>query len=87
MKNNFNTKQILVFTNDAGASAYIASIISNESKLFNWTVYAISNSPATKELDKYNIPYNKFLFLNEVSEIIKKKTARYYIVRNGLVKF
>lgn len=87
MKNNFNTKQILVFTNDAGASAYIASIISNESKLFNWTVYAISNSPATKELDKYNIPYNKFLFLNEVSEIIKKKQPDIILYGTGWLNF
>ena len=87
MKNNSNSKKILVFTNDAGSSAYIASIISNESKFFNWTVYVIDNSPATKELDKYNIPYNKFLLLNEISGIIKKKKTRYYIVRNGLVKF
>ena len=87
MKNNFNTKQILVFTNDAGASAYIASIISNESKLFNWTVYVISNSPATKELDKYNIPYNKFLFLNEVSEIIKKKQPDIILYGTGWLNF
>ena len=87
MKNNFNTKQILVFTNDAGASAYIASIISNESKLFNWTVYVISNSPATKELDKYNIPYNKFLLLNEVSEIIKKKQPDIILYGTGWLNF
>lgn len=87
MKNNFNTKQILVFTNDAGASAYIASIISNESKLFNWTVYAVSNSPATKELDNYNIPYNKFLFLNEVSEIIKKKQPDIILYGTGWLNF
>jgi hypothetical protein len=87
LKNNFNTKQILVFTNDAGASAYIASIISNESKLFNWTVYAISNSPATKELDNYNIPYNKFLLLNEVSEIIKKKKPDIVLYGTGWLNF
>ena len=87
MKNNFNTKQILVFTNDAGASAYIASIISNESKLFNWTVYVISNSPATKELDKYNIPYNEFFLLNDVSEIIKKKKPDIILYGTGWLNF
>jgi hypothetical protein len=87
LKNNFNTKQILVFTNDAGASAYIASIISNESKIFNWTVYVISNSPATKELDKYNIPYNEFFLLNEISEIIKKKQPDIILYGTGWLNF
>jgi len=87
LKNNFNTKQILVFTNDAGASAYIASIISNESKIFNWTVYVISNSPATKELDNYNIPYNEFFLLNEISEIIKKKQPDIILYGTGWLNF
>lgn len=87
MKNNSNSKKILVFTNDAGSSAYIASIISNESKFFNWTVYVIDNSPATKELDKYNIPYNKFLLLNEISGIIKKKKPDIILYGTGWLNF
>ncbi len=87
MKNNSNLKKILVFTNDAGSSAYIASIISNESKFFNWTVYVVENSPAIKELDKYNIPYNKFLLLNEISGIIKKKKPNFILYGTGWLNF
>ena len=87
MNNHINQKKILVFINDAGASAYICSIILNESNDFNWKVYAISNSPASKELEKNKIFYNKFLLLDEINEIIKKENPNIVFYGTGWINF
>jgi len=87
LNNLINHKKILVFTNDAGASAYICSIILNESKFFNWIVYAIDNSPASKEFERNQISYTKFFLLDEINEIIKKKQPDVILYGTGWLNF
>lgn len=87
MNNHINQKKILVFINDAGASAYICSIILNESNDFNWKVYAISSSPASKELEKNKISYKKFFLLDEINEIIKKENPNVVFYGTGWINF
>ena len=59
--------------NDAGSSNYVCSIISNESKFFNWSIYALANSPGSQKLQNSQIMYTKFFLLDEISDIIKKQ--------------
>ena len=87
MNKHINQKKILVFINDAGASAYICSIILKEINDFNWKVYAISNSPASKELEKNKIFYKKFFSLDKINEIIQKENPNVVFYGTGWMNF
>ena len=85
--NKINPLKILVFTNDAGASAYICSIISNEKKKFNWKVYIIKGSPACKEVKKWKISHKFFLTPQDISKIIKNEKPDLILYGTGWVNF
>ena len=87
MSKSINLKKILVFINDAGSSNYICSIISNESKFFNWSIYAVADSPGSKKLEYSQILYTKFFSLDEMSDIIKKQKPDIVLYSTGWLNF
>ena len=87
MNKSINHKKILVFLNDAGSTNYICSIILNEIKFFNWKIFAIPNSPASKKLEQNQIIYKKFSLLNEINNIIKKQKPDIVLYGTGWLNF
>tara|TARA_A100001011_G_scaffold380274_1_gene447392 strand:- start:3 stop:977 length:975 start_codon:yes stop_codon:yes gene_type:complete len=87
LSKSINLKKILVFVNDAGSSNYICSIISNENKFFNWSIYAVADSPGSKKLENSQILYTKFFSLDEMSDIIRKQKPDIVLYSTGWLNF
>lgn len=83
MKKNSKYKKILVFANDAGDCAHICSIILKEYNFFNWSVYAGSNSPASKYLKKNRVLCNEFNSPNDVNQILKRECPDFVLYGTG----
>tara|TARA_B100000787_G_C16195519_1_gene300527 strand:+ start:3331 stop:4314 length:984 start_codon:yes stop_codon:yes gene_type:complete len=84
LKKNSKYKKILVFTNDAGDCAYICSIILKEYNFFNWSVYAVKDSPASKLLKKNKILHTNFFLQNDIKGIIKKECPDFILYGTGV---
>lgn len=61
----------MVISNDAGSTEYISHIILNE-KNYNWVVYALKDSLASKIFKKYDIEFDTFKELDELINIVKR---------------
>ena len=62
---------IVVISNDAGASEYLAYMVLKEFKIANWVLFALKNSPATKIFEKLNLDYKTLNNVEELKEIKK----------------
>ena len=87
MNNLTNQKKILVLISDAGSSAYICSIIKNESNFFNWKIYALNNSPALNYLKINKFPYIFFSSLKDINLIINKEKPNIVLYGTGWIDF
>jgi len=65
--------KILIISNDAGATEYIAHLILQEYNQANWVVYALINSPAFKIFTKLNIDFTILNSVEDVEEAIREE--------------
>ncbi|EHP29042.1 hypothetical protein SMGD1_0515 [Sulfurimonas gotlandica GD1] len=61
----------MVVSNDAGATEYISHLMLNE-KEYEWNVYALEDSIASKIFKKYDIEFDSIFNLSELNNIVSK---------------
>lgn len=75
--------KILVVSNDAGATEYIAHLILQEYRNVDWNVYALKNSPAFKIFTKLNIKFSTLSSIDNLNEIVKQEYCDMIIYGTG----
>jgi len=75
--------KITIITNDAGGSEILLNLVLNEIDNFEFEIFTLKNSPASKLCTKYNLKNVNFNDLKELRILIIKSNPMYIIYGTG----